>query len=101
MKNLLCKKCQNNTFNYKPIVFTDNTEHLERRCKKCNAQNGYEKQNKEIKAASHFSVLPFGKYKGQTIRDVAATDPDYARWAGENINNPFGKALGELSRIPL
>ena len=35
-------------------------------------------QNSDFVKSSAPSVLPFGKYKGQCIVEVAARDPDYA-----------------------
>lgn len=45
----------------------------------------------------HF-VMPFGKYKGETISDIIETDPGYAEWAADNMENDkirerFVKAL--------
>ncbi len=35
-------------------------------------------------------VMPFGKYKGYTIKEIADKDSDYIRWAKENITKqPF------------
>lgn len=31
-------------------------------------------------------VLTFGKYKGETVRQIAETDPRYLRWAFDNID---------------
>lgn len=28
-------------------------------------------------------IIPFGKYKGQTVKDIFLIDPDYVRWLSE------------------
>jgi len=34
-------------------------------------------------------VIPFGKHKGETLRDVLRDDPTYLDWlAGEDIRSP-------------
>lgn len=30
-------------------------------------------------------IIDFGKYKGQTIRDILLLDPQYLLWAHENV----------------
>lgn len=33
-------------------------------------------------------VMPFGKYKGESVADIVASDPGYAEWAIENLQDP-------------
>lgn len=33
------------------------------------------------------TTLKFGKYAGETIEDIAISDPDYAAWAATNLKN--------------
>lgn len=32
-------------------------------------------------------IFTFGKYKGQTVRSVIDTDPDYVLWCHKNVNH--------------
>lgn len=38
-------------------------------------------------------VFPFGKYKGDTVKEVAAKDPAYIAWAKTNYNEALKKSL--------
>ena len=45
-------------------------------------------------------IMPFGKYKGKTIRWIVDNDLPYSRWAAENISSDslrvkFSIAIGE------
>lgn len=46
-------------------------------------------------------VLPFGKYRGQSIAAIARKDPGYLRWVLENVSNlrpPLRQALNRYLR---
>ena len=36
-------------------------------------------------------IIPFGKYKGEYLGDVAADDPGYIEWVADNVNGEFGR----------
>lgn len=40
-------------------------------------------------------VMPFGKYKGETIAEIVAADERYAIWAAENLENDRIRQLFE------
>jgi uncharacterized protein (DUF3820 family) len=42
-------------------------------------------------------VLPFGKYKGETIGDVMRENPGYIRWCAENLN--FTTSRGSMDAL--
>lgn len=42
-------------------------------------------------------TLQFGKYKGRTVEDVYAEDPNYIKWCADNISDPTIKA--EAKRV--
>jgi uncharacterized protein (DUF3820 family) len=45
-------------------------------------------------------VLPFGKYKGKTIWQVAESDPKYLDWAADNIGGMVGIRLKQAVKHP-
>lgn len=38
-------------------------------------------------------IMPFGKYKGKPLPEIAQTDPGYIRWAKENMTREPVKSL--------
>ena len=38
-------------------------------------------------------ILPFGKHKGETLVQIAESDPSYIAWAKENMNKEPIKSL--------
>ena len=57
---------------------------------------GFETQKKEIPPIDEY-VLTFGKHNGEKLVDVAKSDPDYIRWAKENMTRePVKTLLGQL-----
>lgn len=38
-------------------------------------------------------ILPFGKYKGKTLPEIAQSDPGYISWVKENITRDPVKSL--------
>lgn len=46
--------------------------------------DGFEVPKKEVPSIGEY-ILTFGKHNGEKLIDVAKTDPDYIRWAKENM----------------
>lgn len=46
--------------------------------------DGFETPKKEIPPLDEY-ILTFGKHNGEKLVDVAKSDPDYIRWAKENM----------------
>lgn len=43
--------------------------------------------NEKVYEPKHFnSIMPFGKYKGQTIGDIIQGDPSYLLWCKDNLS---------------
>ncbi len=55
-----------------------------------------EERNKSIKPLHPEDVLTYGKYKGQSIRDIANLDMNYLKWLAAN-NDDFVFDFTELS----
>jgi hypothetical protein len=71
------KNCKHSVYSITEKVFKNGSIHLEKRCKECNKHLGYEPQNKPIEESF---VLPFGKYKGKTLKFIFDTDFNYLDW---------------------
>lgn len=54
--------------------------------------DGVEVPKKEIPQIDEY-VLTFGKHNGEKLIDVAKSDPDYIRWAKENMTREPVRAL--------
>mgnify|MGYP002069840585 FL=1 len=54
--------------------------------------DGFETPKKEIPPLDEY-ILTFGKHNGEKIVDVAKSDPDYIRWAKENMTREPVKTL--------
>jgi len=78
MSEKICKKCGSVFDEYETIerIFRNGTKHIEARCPVCGKYIKYLPQD-------NFR-MPFGKYKGMDIMDVARKDIDYLRWLEEN-----------------
>lgn len=74
-----CKKCKHDEMKITERIFRNGTKHLEQRCLKCNAHNGYKKQDMNPQKAGDV-VFTFGKHKGKRICDVAKEDPEHLAW---------------------
>lgn len=67
-------------------------------CKSCGHTGVlYEVKSTQLSPSSF--IMPFGKYKGESVAEIVATDPAYAQWASENLQDPkirncFEKELG-------
>ena len=43
--------------------------------------------NKKVYDPLHFNdIMPYGKYKGQTVGTIIQSDPDYLVWCQNNVN---------------
>lgn len=43
--------------------------------------------NKKVYDPLHFNdVMPYGKYKGQTVGTIIQSDPEYLQWCKDNCN---------------
>ena len=91
-----CKKCQGENFEHKLVTFSNGTEHVEIRCFDCNTHNGYQAQNRPIRPNAK---MPFGKYKGKTIAEIAAADPYYALWCSKNLDKKFQDAFLQVITV--
>lgn len=54
---------------------------------KCNTPGCGNEDNLNHAEPADVFVMPFGKYKGETIAEIVASDPNYAEWAADNIEN--------------
>ena len=53
--------------------------------------------NKKVYDPLHFNdVMPYGKYKGQTVGTIIQSDPDYLVWCKNNINLQLDEDCLEL-----
>ena len=92
MEELLCKKCG--------VIGIPNTEkkgpHLKAMCSSCGSYIKFISQGKDY-------IFYFGKYKGETLKDVAAKDSEYIVWCIENLDKKVSsrieKAVNELNNI--
>ena len=44
-------------------------------------------------------VMPFGKHKGERVDDLATDEPDYLRWALEEVLNIEGRWPGLYKQV--
>lgn len=65
-----------------PKAFKNNTFHIQATCRDCK-NTSFLDQNK----TNDEWVMPFGKYKGYTITEIAEEDARYCQWAAENIDD--------------
>lgn len=53
--------------------------------------------NKKVYDPLHFNdIMPYGKYKGQTVGTIIQSDPDYLVWCKNNINLQLDEDCLEL-----
>ena len=82
-----CKKC--GKVKIKVIetmeIHKDSSKHIKLSCGECGAFIMY-KQYQENEAF----IMPFGKFKGQTIKDIVTKNHDYAVWAAKNLSGNIG-----------
>ena len=53
--------------------------------------------NKNVYDPLHFNdVMPYGKYKGQTVGTIIQSDPNYLVWCKNNINLQLDEECLEL-----
>ena len=58
--------------------------------------DGFQSPKREVPNIDEY-VLTFGKHSGEKLVDVAKSDPDYIRWAKENLDRePIKTLLGQL-----
>lgn len=76
-----CNACESTEVSLNPIKMRDDRLAIQGRCRDCGLKTflGQNKSNNEW-------VMPFGKYKGQTIAAIADLDPDYCKWAADNLD---------------
>ena len=90
-----CKKCGKEKIKVIETmeIHKDGSKHIKLSCNECGAFFMY-KQYQETEAF----IMPFGKFKGQTIKDIVTKDGGYAVWAAKNISGNiagrFAKELG-------
>ncbi len=73
---ICCKYCGSVSVGLKIQTFKDNTNHIKALCNDCK-NTEYIKQ--DLSDSQGF-VMPFGKYKGYAIRDIAVMDRGYCEW---------------------
>ncbi|OFW47573.1 MAG: hypothetical protein A2163_00695 [Actinobacteria bacterium RBG_13_35_12] len=88
-----CKRCGSVDLAEKKVIFKNNTEHLEIRCNACKKVQGYKKQTS---GDDDNFIMPFGKYRGKTIKEIIALDIGYARWGIENLKNNISTRFKEI-----
>lgn len=76
---VICKNCGSVSVKLKPVVYPKGGQHVEATCKDCQSQ-AFIPQNQD---ADEF-LMPFGKYRGNTILEVCQRDPRYASWLLES-----------------
>ena len=74
-----CRKCGADSFRIESKTFSNGTEHLARYCNQCGRFADY--AAKEIPPGMF--IMPFGKYKGQSVQSVVVNDREYAEWLSE------------------
>lgn len=58
--------------------------------------------NEKVYDPKHFnSIMPFGKYKGQTIGDIIQEDPGYLLWCKDNLSFEMDEECLELIEYSL
>jgi hypothetical protein len=74
-------------------IFKNGTKHIEARCPLCDKWIKYLPQENFI--------MPFGKYKGMDIDEVARKDLDYIRWLEENTesNSIRNRCLSAIAKL--
>ena len=74
--------CGSREFDLIDKVFSNGSKHKERKCSNCGKHNGYQQTVK-----TEDFILPFGKYKGQKILDIARHDIGYINFLAQ-IDKP-------------
>jgi len=92
---MICQKCGNETFDFKEQVFKNNITHIKQSCAKCKAFIQYAPQEKNIEEIK----MHFGKFKGKSFREIEAIDPDYLRWAAENLKKNIADKIEKYFQI--
>jgi len=76
-----CKYC-NGELKIEEQIFSNGVKHLKQTCITCGKHNGYAPQDTDFNKFT----MPLGKYKGKRLDEIKMQDPDYLRWAAENMH---------------
>lgn len=87
--------CQHKWTKQTEQIFKDGTRHIRVDCYDCGNFVKFEPTIKSDKEMAVW-VMPIGKYKGKGLNDIAATDPDYLRWASENLSGNVQRRVKEF-----
>ena len=71
--------CGSREFDLIDKVFSNGSKHKERKCSNCGKHNGYQQT-----VANNDFVMPFGKYKGNKLIDIAKHDLNYMEWLAQS-----------------
>lgn len=79
-----CPKCGCKEFKTEPVTFANGSKHIKASCSKCQTFVGYEKQT----GSRPGFVMPFGKYKDQTLEQIADAPKgfDTLVWYSQNLS---------------
>ena len=77
-------------------TFANGTKHMRITCVACKRFNGFAPQ--EHPDISKF-VMPIGKYKNKTLSDIDMVDPDYLRWAAENMEGNLSRRIESFFEV--
>ena len=90
-----CGECGSYDVALTPKILKNNVPQLQGHCQQC----GLKKFIPQNQPTTHW-YMPFGKYRGLTLRQIKENDPDYFEWAVNNlptnVNEKFKRFNSEI-----
>jgi uncharacterized protein (DUF3820 family) len=91
----ICPRCGSGDFT--TISCVSGPHRLETLCARCARHISWVPVPMIEERARRFT-MPFGRYQGKTLDELAKRDPGYVRWVARNVDGPAGTAAQCLVR---